>query len=84
LIDVCWRRCIAIAALLLGLAKALCLGFFLGEMCPTLCAQPPVGAGLHATLWQPVTLTGTAKFKTHSFLHPSQAGLCFDWQTPST
>jgi hypothetical protein len=46
-------------------AKALCLGFFLGEVCPTLCAQPAFGAGLHATLWQPVTLTGIAKFKTH-------------------
>jgi hypothetical protein len=53
-----------------GLAKALCLGFFLGEMCPTLCAQPSFWAGLHATLWQPVTFAGTAKFKTHDFLHP--------------
>jgi hypothetical protein len=51
--------------LLLGLAGALCPGFFLGEMCPTLCAQPSFWAGLHATLWQPVTLTGIAKFKTH-------------------
>jgi len=63
----------------MGLAKALCLGFFLREMCPTLCAQPTIGAGLHATLWQPVTLTGSAKFKTHDFLHPVlHPGLWFD------
>ncbi len=68
-----------------GLAKALCLGFFLGEMCPTLGAQPSFCAGLNATLWQPVTLTGAAKFKTHDFLHPVlHPGLWLDWQTPST
>ena len=48
-------------------AKALCLGFFLGEVCPTLGAQPSFCAGLNATLWQPVTFTGGAKFKTHGY-----------------
>jgi hypothetical protein len=65
--------------LLLELAKALCLGFFLGEVCPTLCAQPPVGAGLNATIGEPVTFAGGAKFKTHDFLHPIlHPGLWFD------
>ena len=36
-------------------------------MCPALGAQPSLGAGLHATLWKPVTLTGAAKFKAHVF-----------------
>ena len=50
------------------ITKALCLGFFLAEVCPALGAQPPVGAGMHATLWQPVTFTLVAELETHSFL----------------
>ena len=50
------------------LARALCPGFFLGEVGPALGAQPPVGAGMHASLWQPVTFTLVAEFKTHGFL----------------
>lgn len=81
--GLCWRRCIAIAALLLGLAKALCLGFFLHECDPATGAHPFGGAGMDAAIGQPVSLALVAK--DHDFLHPVlHPGLWFDWQTPST
>lgn len=42
--------------------------FFLGEVCPALSAEPPVRAGVNATLGQSVAFTLVAEFKDcHSF-----------------
>jgi hypothetical protein len=59
------------------LARALCPGFFLHECNPASSTHPPFGAGLHASIGEPVSLTFVAK--DHDFLHPVlQPGLCFD------
>jgi len=50
------------------LARALCPGFFLGEVGPALGTQPSAGAGLHSTLWQSVALALVAEFEAHGFL----------------